>query len=147
MKVLGVNHIGLAAKDPDKARWFLGEVMGLAFLGDERVADQKVDTTMFTSVEAAAAGQRQVEPSRLEILQNQPGEDGPIQNFIDKRGGGIHHLALQVDDLAETLAYLKEKNVKLIDEVPRRGAHQTRIAFVHPHATGGLLIELVEEGA
>lgn len=145
MKVLGINHIGLAAKDPVKARWFLEEVLGLPFEGEELVAEQKTNTLMFLARQSMEAPLVSTADSRLEILVNQKGQDGPIQRFIDSRGGGLHHLAITVDSIELALSRMQELKVKMIDEVPRQGAHNTRIAFVHPHATGGLLIELVEE--
>lgn len=140
MKILGINHIGLAAKDPEKARWFLQEVLGLAFLGEELVVPQKTNTYMYLSSHA----KHQASESRLEILENQPGEEGPIQKFISSRGGGIHHLALGVEDVEQAIVHLKSHDVELIDEKPRDGAHQTKIIFVHPRSTGGILIELVQ---
>jgi methylmalonyl-CoA/ethylmalonyl-CoA epimerase len=139
VKVLGINHIGIAAKDPVKARWFFTEILGLPFIGEELVREQKTNTYMFQS----GAG-LQAPSARLEILANQDGEDGPIKKFIDTKGGGIHHMALHVDDLDNALRELKAQNIELIDHEPRDGAHQTRIAFIHPRATGGILIELVQ---
>jgi len=142
MKILGINHIGLAAKDSSKARWFFGEVLGLPFAGEELVALQKTNTVMYLACHSKATAAE----SRLEILENQPGEEGPIQKFITNRGGGIHHLALAVESIELAIAHMNTHGVELIDEQPRPGAHQTRIAFVHPRATGGILVELVEEG-
>ncbi len=142
MKVVGINHLGLAAKDPVKARWFLSEILGLPFLGEELVKEQKTNTIMFESSIGPAAS-----AARLEIVANQEGEEGPIKKFIDAKGGGIHHMALSVDDLDAALVELKTKGIELIDEKPRYGAHNSRIAFVHPRATGGILIELVQATA
>ncbi len=142
MKVVGINHLGLAAKDPVKARWFLSEILGLPFLGEELVKEQKTNTIMFESSIGPAAS-----AARLEIVANQDGEEGPIKKFIDTKGGGIHHMALSVDDLDAVLVELKTKGIELIDEKPRYGAHNSRIAFVHPRATGGILIELVQSTA
>ncbi|WP_141730955.1 VOC family protein [Oligoflexus tunisiensis] len=142
MKIVGINHLGLAAKDPVKARWFLAEILKLPFLGEELVKEQKTNTIMFeSSVGPAAAG------ARLEIVANQEGEDGPIKKFVETKGGGIHHMALSVDNLDEALIELKVKGIELIDEKPRYGAHNSRIAFIHPRATGGILIELVQATA
>jgi methylmalonyl-CoA/ethylmalonyl-CoA epimerase len=74
----------------------------------------------------------------------EPGQ-GPVGKFLEKRGGGIHHLAFSVDNIEAVLAHLKTSGVKLIDQKPRKGAHQTKIIFVHPDSTGGLLIEFVQE--
>ena len=84
--------------------------------------------------------------SRIELLEPTR-SDSPIEKFMAKRGEGIHHIAVQVDDLEGTLARMKAAGVRLIDETPRRGAHNTRIAFVHPASTHGVLMELVEQGA
>ena len=137
-KVLGINHVGLAPKDPAKARSFLTDMLGLDFHGDELVAAQKTLTAMFSSASTSEDG------PRLEILIPDQGE-GPIATFLEKKGSGIHHIAMMVDSVERAIASLKKKGVRLIDESPRPGAHQTRIAFIHPESTGGLLIELVEE--
>ncbi|HYX32259.1 MAG TPA: VOC family protein [Oligoflexus sp.] len=139
MKIVGINHLGLAAKDPVKARWFLSEILQLPFLGEELVKEQKTNTIMFESSVSPA-----ISSARLEIVANQDGEDGPIKKFVETKGGGIHHMALSVDDLDQALVELKAKGVELIDEKPRYGAHNSRIAFIHPRATGGILIELVQ---
>lgn len=141
-KVLGVNHLGLAAKDPVKCRWFLGEVMGLSHLGDELVAAQKTMTAMFSS------DQPSLVQARLEIVAPEVGtSDGPISKYLEKKGGGIHHLALTVNSLEAALKRMKAHGVRMIDEAPRGGAHHTKMAFVHPESTGGILVELVEESA
>ena len=144
-KILGINHLGLAAKDPAKCAWFLNEVLGLAHMGDELVTSQKTMTNMYSSTNSLG-NPEQVFSSRLEVLAPQSGtSDGPISRFLEKKGSGIHHVALAVDKLEAVLAHLRAKNVRLIDEQPRSGAHNTLIAFVHPESTGGLLVELVEE--
>ncbi|NRA65243.1 MAG: methylmalonyl-CoA epimerase [Pseudobacteriovorax sp.] len=143
MKVLGINHIGIAAKDPQRAQWFFREVLGLPFHGDELVKEQKTMTHMF----AASTKGASFPDSRLEIVANHQDEDGPIKKFIETRGGGIHHIALAVDDVKEAISHIKRHDVVMIDEVPRAGAHNTQIAFVHPKSTGGVLIELVQEAS
>lgn len=142
-KILGINHVGLAPKNPSQTRKFFSELLGLTFHGDELVSDQKTLTAMFSSSSKGAAQNSQNE-ARLEILE--PHESsGPIASFLEKKGSGIHHIAMRVDSVDNALAYLKSKNVRLIDTTPRNGAHNTRIVFIHPEATGGLLVELVEE--
>ncbi len=137
-KVLGINHVGLAPKDPAKARTFLTDILGLGFHGDELVKAQKTITAMFSSSSITETG------PRLEILIPDQGE-GPIATFLEKKGSGIHHIAMTVDSVEKAVASLKKKGVRLIDESPRPGAHETRIVFIHPESTGGLLVELVEE--
>jgi methylmalonyl-CoA/ethylmalonyl-CoA epimerase len=81
--------------------------------------------------------------SRLELLEP-VGEEGPVQKFLANRGPGVHHICLEVDDLRGMLLRLKERGVELIDQEPRRGAHGTLVAFVHPKSANGVLVELVE---
>lgn len=141
--VLGINHIGLAPKDPERARWFFETALGLKNLGSEFVKEQQTDTTMIASYSRAPAAV-DVDKERLEILEPAEGQ-GPIAKFLEKKGSGIHHVALNVTGLVPLLAHLKSLGVKLVDETPRPGAHHTSIAFVHPEAAGGLLVELVEQ--
>jgi methylmalonyl-CoA/ethylmalonyl-CoA epimerase len=138
-KVFGINHIGLAPKDAEKARWFFNGVLGLSHQGDEIVAAQKTNTAIFKS-----SNEKGPRSERLELVMPVEG-DGPIQQFLDKRGSGIHHLALTVSNVTAAISHLTSCGVDMIDKSPREGAHNTKIAFVHPRSTGGLLVELVEE--
>ncbi|MGE0171801.1 MAG: VOC family protein [Oligoflexales bacterium] len=138
MKITGINHVGLAPKDPAKAKWFLEVALGLPHLGEELVASQSTLTTMFDSKGRGAS-------ARLEILENDDDKDGPIRKFLEKKGAGIHHLAMTVDSVEEAIKRMVSLNVKMIDSQPRPGAHNTKIAFVHPESTGGLLVEFVQE--
>lgn len=135
-RILGINHIGLAPKAPQQTAAFFN-LINLPHLGDELVSEQKTFTRMYST--GSNTG------SRLEILINQEGEPGPIGSFLEKKGGGIHHIALTVDNINAALNYLDVSGIELIDKTPRQGAHNTRIGFVHPRATGGILVELVEE--
>jgi methylmalonyl-CoA/ethylmalonyl-CoA epimerase len=134
-KILGINHLGIVPKDFALAGKFLSETLGLRDLGQENVTDQKVLTHIFASGNS--------EGERLELLAPTD-STSPIAAFLEKKGSGIHHVALNVDNLEVALDYLKETGVKLIDEKPRPGAHRTQIAFIHPHSTGGILVELVQ---
>ena len=137
MKLLGINHVGLAPKDPKMAKWFFGEALESDYLGEEFVAEQKTNTHIYkTDTESRI--------SLMEILEERGGDDGPIGKYIEKKGGGIHHVALDVDDIEAFISRLLSKGVTMIDKVPRQGVCQTKIAFVHPKSTGGLLVELVE---
>jgi methylmalonyl-CoA epimerase len=142
-RVLGVNHIGLAPKDIEKARWFFETVLNLPFLGTEVVQDQGTSTEMFSATSVMIESDPGF-TSRLELLSPTT-EEGPIAKFLAKKGGGIHHIALCVDDIVSAIRHLKSHQIQMVDETPRQGAHQTKIAFVHPVSTGGLLVELVEE--
>jgi methylmalonyl-CoA/ethylmalonyl-CoA epimerase len=129
-----ISHIGIAVISIDEALPFYRDVLGLEFEGTEVVEEQKVKVAFL------AIGE-----SRIELLEP-TAPDSPVAKFLEKNGPGIHHLAYQVDGLEWRLAALKEQGVRLIDESPRLGAHHTRIAFLHPKASGGVLTELCEPG-
>jgi methylmalonyl-CoA/ethylmalonyl-CoA epimerase len=129
-KVLKVDHIGIAVKDMEVAKKFYTEVLGMTALGEEVVEQQKVKVCFIPSGD-----------SEVELLESTSPE-GPIAKFIEKNGEGIQHIALKVDNIEAALADLKAKGVRLIDEVPRYGAGGASIAFIHPKATGGILLEL-----
>jgi len=129
-KVLKVDHIGIAVKDLAAAKKFYTEVLGMTAMGEEVVEQQKVKVCFIPSGD-----------SEIELLESTSPE-GPIAKFIEKNGEGIQHIALQVDNIEAALADLKAKDVRLIDEAPRYGAGGASIAFIHPKATGGILLEL-----
>jgi methylmalonyl-CoA epimerase len=131
--VIGVHHIAIAVASIAEARELYEGVLGLAAGEVEHVADQKVNVLVLY------AGAQRIE------LVEPAAPDSPVSKFIAERGGGLHHVAYRVDDIEAALAALKRAGVRLIDEKPRPGAHGTRIAFIHPKATGGVLTELVED--
>jgi methylmalonyl-CoA/ethylmalonyl-CoA epimerase len=130
-----INHIAIAVPSIAEARPFYESVLGLQYEGMETVADQKVTVAFFLAGEV-----------RIELLEP-TGPDSTVAKFLETRGPGLHHLAFTVGGLAERIAELKAQGVRLIDEQPRGGAHQTAIAFLHPKATGGVLCELTEPKA
>jgi len=134
-KVLGVDHIGIAVSDLKEVGSFWSDMLGLPANGEETVAEQKVTTGFFPTPNG----------SEIELLAATD-ETSPIAKFIEKNGGrgGIQHIALRVDNLEAALADLKEKGVRLIDEKPRIGAGGAKIAFVHPKASHGVLLELCQ---
>lgn len=134
-KILGVDHVGIAVSDLKETGSFWGEALGLPANGEETVAEQKVTTGFFPTPNG----------SKIELLAATD-ETSPIAKFIEKNNGrgGIQHIALRVDDLEAALAELKEKGVRLIDEKPRLGAGGAKIAFVHPKASHGVLLELCQ---
>ena len=134
MKILKIDHLGVAVKSIDKGKEFWTDILGLAFEGAETVEAQKVTTAFFP-----------VGESEVELLES-TAPDGPITRYIEKRGEGIQHIAFRVENIDEALEELKEKGVQLIDETPRTGAGGARIAFLHPKSTGGVLVELCEKG-
>ena len=132
MKVLKIDHLGIAVNSIDEGKKFWSDILGLEFEGAETVEEQKVTTAFFP-----------VSESEVELLES-TSPDGPVAKYIEKRGAGIQHIAFRVADIDAALAELKEKGVKLIDQEPRIGAGGARIAFLHPKATGGVLVELCE---
>ncbi len=132
MKILKIDHLGIAVNSIDAGRKFWEDILGLRFEGSETVAAQKV-TTAFLPV-----GQ-----SEVELLES-TAPDGPVAKFIEKRGEGVQHVAFRVENIEEALAELKDKGVALIDQTPRIGAGGAKIAFLHPKATAGVLVELCE---
>ncbi|MFT7616716.1 MAG: methylmalonyl-CoA/ethylmalonyl-CoA epimerase [Planctomycetota bacterium] len=128
-----VDHIGIAVPNLEEALSVYRDVLGLEFCGFETVVEQKV------RVAKLKGGN-----DTIELLEPTE-DDSPIGNFLKKRGPGIHHVCLAVDNIEETLERFKAKGLRLIDETPRIGAGGCRIAFVHPKSTGGVLIELSEK--
>ncbi len=127
-----INHIGIAVKSIESGLATY-RALGLEPEGEEVVEDQKVRVVFLT-----------VGESRIELLEP-TSPDSPVARFIEKKGEGIHHIAFQVDDVEEALAKAESQGLRLIDKSPRGGAHGTRIAFLHPKSTGGVLMELCEE--
>jgi methylmalonyl-CoA epimerase len=127
-----IDHLGIATKGIEEALKFWEDALGLENVHTETVEDQKVRVAMLP-----------VGESRIELLEP-TSEDSPISNFLAKRGGGIHHIAVRVDDISASLARLKDQGARLIDEEPRIGAEGCLVAFVHPAASGGVLLELVQ---
>lgn len=127
-----IEHIGVAVDRIEDALAFWRDALGLELAHVEEVAEQRVRVAMLPVGEA-----------RIELIEATDAES-PIAKFIAKRGAGIHHIAVRVGDLRAALTRLKERGVRLIDEEPRLGADGCAIAFIHPSATGGVLIELVE---
>lgn len=132
MKALKLDHVGIAVEKIDGVLPVWEGILGLPVAGTEEVAEQKVRTAFLP-----------VGDSEIELLESTDPE-GPIGKFIAAKGQGVQHLAFRVADIDAALAELKEKGVRLIDEKPRYGAGGARIAFLHPKATGGVLVELCE---
>ena len=130
-----LDHIGIAVNDLESGSAFW-KLLGLSQGEDERNDEQGVDIRFFETEYSTDA-------ARIELL-SPTGEDTPIGRFLTKNGPGIQQIAFRVDDLESLLSRLKANGVRLIDETPTEGAHGSRIAFVHPSSTGGVLVELLE---
>lgn len=127
-----IDHVGIAVSNMEEACRFYEDVLEIKVTGTEEVKEQKVITAFLP-----------VGDSEIELLAP-TAPDSPIARFIEKRGEGIQHIALRVDDIEAELERLKTAGVRLIDEKPRRGAGGAKIAFIHPKATGGVLLEISE---
>lgn len=133
MSVKSINHIGIAVENIAEYISFYKNVLGLEVEGEEVVAEQKVKVAFLT-----------VGGTRIELLEP-TADDSPVKKFIETKGTGVHHLAFNVDDIESELARLKTAGTRLIDEKPRNGAHGTKIAFIHPKESKGVLVELTEQ--
>jgi methylmalonyl-CoA/ethylmalonyl-CoA epimerase len=128
-----IEHIGIAVKELDSAVKLYEDLLGIKCYKIEEVPDQKVRTAFF-----------RIGETKIELLESIDPE-GPISKFIDKRGEGLHHIAFAVKELEEQLKKAKKANVRLINEIPQKGADGLDIAFIHPKSTSGVLIELCED--
>jgi methylmalonyl-CoA/ethylmalonyl-CoA epimerase len=129
-----INHIGIAVKSLDDAIPFYRDNLGMAFAGIEDVTEQKVRVAML-----------RIGESLIELLEP-TSTDSPVANFIEKNGVGIHHIAYEAADIDAAIVKLLADGARMIDEKPRHGAHGTRIAFIHPKSSNGVLTELCQAG-
>ena len=128
-----VDHIGIAVKSLEQALPFYTEVLKLPFLGIEEVESEKVRVAFLKAGE-----------SKIELLEPMS-QESPIAGFIEKRGEGIHHVALGVDSIQDRINELKEKGIRMIQDKPKIGAGNAQVAFIHPKSTGSVLVELCEK--
>jgi methylmalonyl-CoA epimerase len=134
VRTSGIHHVGVAVADLDEAVATWGRLFGAEVEVRETVADQGVETALL-----------RVGDGRIELLASLA-PDTPVGKFLDRRGPGMHHVAFEVDDVAAELEQLAAGGAELIDERPRQGLEGRDVAFIHPHATGGVLAELVARG-
>jgi len=132
MKVTKLDHIGIAVKDMEVALKFYRDTLGIPAVGTEVIEEQKVKVAFLP-----------LGDTELELLES-TSPDGPVAKFIEKRGEGIQHIALRVESINDALKELEEKGLQLIDQQPRYGAGNAKIAFLHPKSTGGILLEISE---
>jgi methylmalonyl-CoA/ethylmalonyl-CoA epimerase len=128
-----IEHIGIAVESIEEMIPYYRDGLGLEYWGEEVVEEQKVRVAFFGIGE-----------SSIELLEP-TSQDSPIAKFLAKRGPGIHHVAVRVDDIEQALKQHEDSGARLIDRKPRAGAHNMRIAFVHPKSTGGVLVELCQK--
>jgi methylmalonyl-CoA/ethylmalonyl-CoA epimerase len=127
-----INHIGVAVKNLEESMRFYRDQLGFEFKGIDEVKEQKVKVAMF-----------KIGETNIELVQA-TSEDSPIAKYLEKNKEGIHHICYEVDDIVKTIEELKAKGVKLINDEPKNGAHNTKVAFIHPKSSGGVLTELCE---
>jgi methylmalonyl-CoA mutase C-terminal domain/subunit len=128
-----IDHIAIAVKNLDESLKFYKESLGLEFEGIEIVEEQKVKTAFL-----------KVGETHIELLEPTSNES-TVHKFLEKRGEGLHHIAIKVENITEYLSKLEDNDVLLIDKEPKMGAKDKKIAFVHPKSTSGVLLELCEE--
>lgn len=128
-----IEHIGIAVKDIEASNHLFGKLFGKQHYKTERVESEGVMTSFF-----------ECGPNKIELLQA-TNENSPIAKFIEKKGEGIHHIAFAVDDIKTEIERLKGEGFKMIHEIPKNGADNKQIAFLHPKDTNGVLIELCQD--
>lgn len=132
MKVLKVDHIGIAVKNLEETIGFYRDVLGLELADTEIVEEQKVKVAFLP-----------IGDTEVELLES-TSDDGPIAKYIEKNGEGVQHLAFQVENIEEAIEEMKAKGMRMIDEMPRYGAGGAKIAFMHPKSSYRVLVELCE---
>ena len=130
-----IQHIAIAVRNLDEAIRTYRDILGLEFIGEEVVPEQKVRVALF-----------RVGDSRLELLEA-TSPDSPIHSFVEKRGGGLHHIAFEVDDLPDALLTLRHRGANMLAAEPSAGAHGALVAFGHPKSFANVLVELIQAGA
>ncbi len=128
-----IDHIAIAVKDLNAEIERYRDVLGFKFLGTEVVEEQKVEVAFFD------VGGVYIE------LTSPTSEDSPISKFIEKRGGGIHHISYETDNIKAEIADFESKGVTMLNREPKKGAHDAKIAFSHPKSFSGVLVELKEK--
>jgi len=132
MSVTRIDHIGIAVKSIDDSLKLYKDVLGMEFKGTEELSDRALKTAFI-----------QTGNSMIELLEP-TSEKSTIAKFLEKKGQGIHHIALHVESITETMELLKGKGYRLLSQKPEKGAHGAKVAFLHPKSTDGVLLELVE---
>jgi len=135
MKIIGIEHIGIAVKDLKTDAPFWKHILGIDHTHSEKVEAEGVLTDIYDT------GKGKVE--LLESLH----PDSPVKKFLEDRGPGIHHVCFEVDDIYASIKELKEKNIRVIGDKYRIGAEGYKVVFIHPRSTGGILVELTEKPA
>ena len=133
MKILGIEHIGIAVNSIDKDAPFWKHILNLPHRGTEAVENQGVMTDIYDTGRG-----------KVELLEAM-GSDTPLGKFLEKRGAGMHHVCLEVDNITNAIKELKEFNIQVLSNEPTMGAEGYKVVFIHPKSTGGVLVELAEK--
>ena len=133
MKIIGIEHIGIATESIDKISPFWKKVLKLKHMHRETIEKMGVVTDIYDT------GRGKVE------LLEQTGQESSIAKFLKKKGPGIHHICLEVENIEEAISELKQADIQLINDVPLKGTEENRVVFIHPKSTGGVLVELVQK--
>ena len=133
MKIIGIEHIGIATESIDKIAPFWKKVLKLKHMHRETIEKMGVVTDIYDT------GRGKVE------LLEQTGQESPIAKFLKKKGPGIHHICLEVENIEEAISELKQADIQLTNDVPLKGAGESQVVFIHPKSTGGVLVELVQK--
>ena len=133
MKILGIEHIGIAVKDLNESSSFWGNILNILHSHSEDVKSESVNTKIYNTSRG-----------KIELLTSLE-SDSLIDSFIRNRGPGIHHVCLEVDDISQAITELKDSNIQVLNDVPKIGAEGFKVVFIHPKSTGGVLVELAEK--
>ena len=133
MKILGIEHLAIAVENIDDSAPFWSHILKIPHRKTEVVESEGVTTDIYDTGRG-----------KVELLESL-GEDSPINNFLKKRGPGIHHVCFEVDNINSAIKELKENNISVLSEDAKRGAEGYKIVFIHPKSTGGILVELAEK--
>ena len=133
MKIIGIEHLGIAVSSIEDSAPFWKHILNIPHRSTETVEKEKVTTDIYDTGNG-----------KVELLES-TSESSPIENFLKKRGQGIHHVCFEVDDIRSAIKELKENNISVLSEEAKRGAEGYKIVFIHPKSTGGILVELAEK--
>ena len=133
MKIIGIEHIAIAVKDIDTSSPFWKHILQIPHRSTEVVESEGVTTDIYDT-----------KKGKVELLESR-GSDTPVGKFLSKKGQGIHHVCFEVDDIKQAIIELKNSNIEILNDEPRIGAEGFKIVFIHPKATGGVLVELAEK--
>ena len=135
MKIIGIEHVGIAVDDLEETSSFWGDILGIVHTHTESVETESVNTKIYDTGKG-----------KIELLDSLD-ETSPVRKFIQKRGPGVHHICLEVEDINLAIKELKESGIEVLSDFPRVGAEGYKIVFIHPKSTGGVLVELAEKPA